>query len=77
MGLTADARGPLVAPAPRGILDPNTGKPVGADDRHFLALNEELSDKGFWSRRATTSSTGPRTGSLMWMTFGSPAARSR
>ena len=22
----------LVAPAPRGILDPRTGKPVGADD---------------------------------------------
>ena len=29
MGLTA---GPIVAPAPRGILDPSTGKPVGADD---------------------------------------------
>ena len=33
MGLTDPlvAR-PLVAPAPRGIIDPGTGKPVGAND---------------------------------------------
>jgi NADH-quinone oxidoreductase subunit B len=28
MGLNA----PLVAPAPRGVLDPATGKPIGAND---------------------------------------------
>ena len=37
----------LVAPAPIGILDPRTGKPVGADDSFFLGLNDELADKGF------------------------------
>jgi len=46
MGLTSD-QGTLVAPAPRGIIDPNTGKPVGANDPFFNGLNDELSDKGF------------------------------
>ena len=36
-----------VAPPPRGILDPRTGKPVGADDGFFVGLNSELADKGF------------------------------
>ena len=38
MGLTPD-KWPLIAPAPRGILDPHTGKPVGANDPTFLALS--------------------------------------
>ncbi|HEY2186180.1 MAG TPA: NADH-quinone oxidoreductase subunit B, partial [Xanthobacteraceae bacterium] len=38
---------PAVAPAATGILDPRTGKPIGADDPYFAGLNTELSDKGF------------------------------
>ncbi|MGO9942257.1 MAG: NADH-quinone oxidoreductase subunit B, partial [Rhodoblastus sp.] len=38
---------PLVAPAPRGIIDPRTGKPIGADDPTFLSINDQLADKGF------------------------------
>ena len=45
MGLTTTE--PLVAPQPQGIIDPNTGKPVGADDAFFLEVNNELADKGF------------------------------
>ena len=37
----------LVAPRPKGVLDPRTGKPVGSDDVFFGELNNELSDKGF------------------------------
>src|ERR1019366_4563944 len=37
----------LVAPTPTGILDPRTGKPVGADDEFFVGVNNELADKGF------------------------------
>ena len=43
MGLTATS----VAPASRGILDPATGKPIGANDPFFGALNDQLADKGF------------------------------
>ena len=33
MGLNpATSSGPVVAPAPKGILDPSTGRPVGAND---------------------------------------------
>ena len=45
MGLTRST--PLVAPAATGILDPRTGKPVGADDALFRGVNNELADKGF------------------------------
>ena len=38
---------PAVARAASGILDPRTGRPVGADDPYFVDLNSELSDKGF------------------------------
>ena len=50
MGLTAapQGTGPAVAPAARGILDPATGRPVGANDPYFLEVNHELSDKGFF-----------------------------
>ena len=39
---------PAVAPAAKGIIDPSTGKPVGAADPYFLEINHELSDKGFF-----------------------------
>src|ERR1700709_1380351 len=60
----------MVAQAPRGILAPNTGKPVGADDPFFAGVNNELSDKGFIVTAADDLITWARTGSLMWMTFG-------
>ncbi len=31
----------------KGIIDPNTGKPVGANDPFFTEVNAELADKGF------------------------------
>ena len=37
----------LVAPQPKGIIDPATGKPLGADDPYFGELSDELGDKGF------------------------------
>ncbi|MDO9307302.1 MAG: NADH-quinone oxidoreductase subunit B, partial [Mesorhizobium sp.] len=46
MGLN-DSTGTLVAPRPKGIIDPSTGKPVGANDPFFTDINAELSDKGF------------------------------
>ena len=60
----------VVAPAPKGILDPNTGRPVGSDDAFFKGVNAELSDKGFIVTAADDLVTWARTGSLMWMTFG-------
>ena len=60
----------IVAPASTGILDPNTGKPVGSDDSFYLGLNNELADKGFLVTATDDLITWARTGSLMWMTFG-------
>src|SRR6187402_3235648 len=60
----------LVAPAATGILDPRTGKPVGADDQFFVGINNELADKGFIVTATDDLITWARTGSLMWMTFG-------
>ena len=68
MGLTTTE--PLVAPQPQGIIDPNTGKPVGADDAFFLEVNNELADKGFLVTSTDNLIQWARTGSLMWMTFG-------
>ena len=45
---TSPGLAPAVAPAASGILDPSTGKPVGANDPYFLEVNHELSDKGFF-----------------------------
>src|ERR1044071_1964081 len=59
-----------IAQAPKGILDPATGKPVGANDPFFLEVNYELSDKGIFVSAADDLITWARTGSLMWMTFG-------
>ncbi len=67
MGLNG---GPFVAPAPRGILDPATGKPVGAGDPFFGAMNDRLADKGFLVTTTDDLIQWARTGSLMWMTFG-------
>src|SRR3982750_2909804 len=62
--------GPLVGPAATGIIDPKTGRPVGANDPFFLEVNHELSDKGFFVAATDDLITWARTGSLMWMTFG-------
>jgi NADH-quinone oxidoreductase subunit B len=72
MGLspTHITTGTLVAPQPRGIIDPSTGKPVGADDPFIGQLNEELSDKGFILTSSEALITWARSGSLMFMTFG-------
>ena len=72
MGLSPAAKTPgsAVAPAARGIIDPSTGKPVGANDPYFLEVNHELSDKGFFVAAADDLIIWARTGSLMWMTFG-------
>src|SRR5664280_1894277 len=61
---------PALAPAATGILDPPTGRPVGANDPYFLEVNHELSDKGFFITATDDLITWARTGSLMWMTFG-------
>src|ERR1700676_1442257 len=61
---------PLMGSAATGIIDPNTGKPVGANDPYFLEVNHELSDKGFFVTATDDLITWARTGSLMWMTFG-------
>ena len=61
---------PAVAPAATGIIDPSTGRPVGANDPYFLEVNHELSDKGFFVTATDDLITWARTGSLMWMTFG-------
>ena len=55
---------------PRGIVDPNTGLPVGANDPFFREINAELADRGFLVTTADNLITWARTGSLMWMTFG-------
>ena len=64
------ATGAVIAPAATGILDPATGRPIGANDPYFLEVNHELSDKGFFVAAADDLITWARTGSLMWMTFG-------
>ena len=68
MGLSPSPARPgfaaAVAPAATGILDPATGKPVGANDPYFLEVNHELSDKGFFVAAADDLVTWARTGSL-------------
>jgi NADH-quinone oxidoreductase subunit B len=66
MGLERTA---VLAPPAKGLVDPRTGKPIGADDRFFAGLNGELSDKGFLVTASDDLVTWARTGSL--------AARSR
>ena len=70
MGLIEQPRRTLVAPGATGLLDPRTGKPVGATDPLFVEINNELADKGFFVTATDDLITWARTGSLMWMTFG-------
>ena len=65
-----DSGNTLVAPKPKGIIDPNTGKPIGNDDAFFGEINNELADKGFLVTSTDELINWARTGSLMWMTFG-------
>ncbi len=69
MGLNNDT-GTLVAPAPKGIIDPNTGKLIGANDAFFTNIDDELADKGFLVTSTDELINWARTGSLMWMSFG-------
>ena len=61
---SASAAQPLIARQPSGIIDPNTGKPVGADDPYFLSVNRELSDKGFFVA-ASMNRTWPLRNEMM------------
>ena len=70
MGLISDSQSTLVAPAPRGIIDPSTGQAIGSADPYFVSVKDELSDKGFLVTSTEDLITWARTGSLMWMTFG-------
>ena len=65
-----DATSTLIAPTPKGVIDPNTGKPVGQDSPVFGEINDELADKGFIVTSTDDLINWARTGSLMWMTFG-------
>jgi NADH-quinone oxidoreductase subunit B len=67
MGLSE--RTPEVAHAGTGLLDPRTGRLVGADDPFYVGLNSALADKGFLVAAADDLIVWARTGSLMWMTF--------
>ena len=65
-----EATGTLIAPSPRGVIDPRTGAPAGADDQFVQSVNNELADRGFVVTSAEELVKWARTGSLMWMTFG-------
>ena len=67
MGLTAS---PMSRRRRAASIDPATGKPIGADDRYFGAISDELADKGFLVTTTDDLIQWARTGSLMWMTFG-------
>ncbi len=69
-GMAMKGGATLVAPRPKGVVDPRTGKPFGADDRFFTEINDELADKGFLVTSSEALITWARTGSLMFMTFG-------
>ena len=59
MGLSGQQTRTLVAPQPKGILDPATGKPVGANDPFFTDINDELADKGFLVTSTDDHPMGP------------------
>ena len=67
MGLSGQT---LIAPQPKGLIDPATQKPIGADDPFMADVNAELADKGFLVSTASQLITWARTGSLMWMQTG-------
>lgn len=60
----------LIAPTPKGVVDPATGRPVGVDDPFFGEVNNALADRGFFVTSADKVIQWARTGSLMWMQFG-------
>ena len=60
----------LIAPAAKNLVDPRTGRPVGADEPFYTGVNDELADKGFLVTASDDLINWARTGSLMWMTFG-------
>ena len=66
----SDGSTTLIAPQPKGILDPKTGQPIGSDNPYFMDINNELADKGFIVTSTDDLINWARTGSLMWMTFG-------
>lgn len=72
-----DRRAATCLKASTGIIDPNTGLPVGSNDPYFREVNAELSDKGFFVAATDDLITWARTGSLMWMTFGFGVLRGR
>src|SRR5690606_22287764 len=59
-----------IAPRPRGLIDPRTNKPVGADDPFFTDVTDDLADKGFLVAAVDELINWARTGSLMWMQTG-------
>ena len=65
MGLSPDmtTSGTLVAPKPKGIIDPSTGKPIGSNDAFFGEINNELADKGFLVTSTDELINWARTGS--------------
>jgi NADH-quinone oxidoreductase subunit B len=65
-----ELRETLVAPAPRGVTDPRTGRLVGEGDPFVSGINAELGDKGFLATTASQLITWARSGSLMWMQTG-------
>ncbi len=71
MGLSPDmTAGTLVAPEPKGIIDPRPASRSARNDPFFGAINEELSDKGFLVTSSRALINWARSGSLMFMTFG-------
>lgn len=68
--MSENTTGPTVTEAPRGIIDPKTGLPVGANDAYFKQISDELADKNFVLTTVEELINWSRTGSLMWMTFG-------
>jgi NADH-quinone oxidoreductase subunit B len=52
------------------VLRPGHGLPEDQSDPYFLAIRDDLADKGFFTATAEELITWARTGSLMWMTFG-------
>ena len=63
----------LVAPRPKGILDPRTGKRFGEGDAFFGEINNELADKGF----LVTSSEALLTTAACVLVSAAPVAKVR
>ena len=69
-GTSSAGSSTLIAPAPTGVVDPATGRPIGADDPFYMSVNAELADKGFLVTSVDKVIQWARQGSLMWMQFG-------